>query len=209
MSPLVNGGVGGGQTVPPSSSGAGTVSNVTSTGGFIAVTNGTGPTVDLENNTAAAVQFSSVGVNTAAPGTPGDVAANRILLGFNNIHSASSVLVLADGGGGTQVSTLAFTAGLQDAGHAAVTNPTPTSGVAFTPNTTFVTSVVITANAAAIGTVSVTMGPTTGAENTICTAVALLASMGETISFICPNGWKVIATMTGAGATLASSVTVL
>jgi hypothetical protein len=44
---LVNGGQGGGETVPPTSSGSGTVSLIESTDGSVTVTDGEGPTVDL------------------------------------------------------------------------------------------------------------------------------------------------------------------
>ena len=65
---------------------------------------------------------------------------------------------------------------------------------------------VISAAATTAGTVAVTYGPTTGAENTWNAAINLLAGMGEDITLYVPAGWKVIATTTGVTVGLACAV---
>jgi hypothetical protein len=65
---LINGGLGGGEVIPPQSTG--TVASITSTGGTITVTNSGGPTVNLEVSGSGDVLsvFGRVGVVTAQNG---------------------------------------------------------------------------------------------------------------------------------------------
>lgn len=102
--------------------------------------------------------------------------------------------------------TLSENGGLNSSAHAAVTNPAIVSATPFTPSATFDTVVVITTSATTAGTVAVTYGPTTGAENTWTAAVNLLAGMGEDITLFVPAGWKVVATTTGVTVGLAAAV---
>ena len=50
---MINGGLGGGEVVPPQGTGTGTISDITSTGGTITITGATGPTTNIEVTTLA------------------------------------------------------------------------------------------------------------------------------------------------------------
>jgi hypothetical protein len=78
---------------------------------------------------------------------------------------------------------------------ATVTTPTVTSGTAFTPSATSDAMVYVQANATAAGTVTITMGPTTGAEHTVANAVALAAGVDALLTLRSPAGWKVVVTV--------------
>jgi hypothetical protein len=80
-------------------------------------------------------------------------------------------------------------------GSSGVTSPVVTSGAAFTPSTTRNSSVAIQF-AGITGSYSITYGPTTGAENTVASAVPTLLNVGELVSFMVPAGWKVVVTLT-------------
>jgi hypothetical protein len=76
-----------------------------------------------------------------------------------------------------------------------VTSPVVSSGVAFTPFAAGNAMVYIQLNAAAAGSYTITMGPNTGAENTIANAVAMVLGSDELVTLMVPGGWKVVATL--------------
>jgi hypothetical protein len=101
------------------------------------------------------------------------------------------------GGGG-------IASGIASPSTASVASPAnPTSGVAFTPSTTFDSTVVFQFTLS--GTVVVTIGPSTGAENNLVNGAAVVANGSE--QFPCPATWKMIITLTTA--TLAQTRVVL
>ena len=51
-------------------------------------------------------------------------------------------------------------------------------------------------NAAAAGSYTLTMGPTTGAENTVASAVAMLIGSDALVTLRVPATWKVVITLT-------------
>ncbi len=98
--------------------------------------------------------------------------------------------------------------GTNTATGAGATTPVVSSGVAFTPSTTLDTMVYVPVAATTTGTVKITMGPSTGAENTPIPTSALVASSEPTLSLRVPGGWKVVVTITGVTVTI-GTVTVV
>ena len=86
---------------------------------------------------------------------------------------------------------------------ATVTAPAVSSGVAFTPSTTKNSQVTFQINGVT-GSYTITYGPTTGAENTLASAVPTLLNVGSVESFMVPKNWKVVLTLTTV--TLASTL---
>lgn len=87
--------------------------------------------------------------------------------------------------------------GTSSANEGGITSPVPVSGAAFTPSATQDTMLYISANFTTVGTIKVTMGPTTGAENTPCPVLNELAGTSDVAQLRVPAGWKVVATLTG------------
>ena len=87
------------------------------------------------------------------------------------------------------------------AAYAAFTEAAVVSGAAVTPNATSDSLVNVNVAATTVGTVTVTYGPVTGAENVWCPSTALLAGMGESIALRVPAGWKMVVTLTGVTVT--------
>ena len=79
----------------------------------------------------------------------------------------------------------------------AVTTPTVISGVAFTPSANAPSTVYFQVNAAIAGSYILTMGPSTGAENTIGTGVAMVIGSDDIVTLNVPLGWQVVLTVTG------------
>ena len=79
---------------------------------------------------------------------------------------------------------------------AAVSAPSISTGVKFTPST--VGDGFLSFYCSHAGTLTVTMGPSTGTENTMLSAVAVLAD-GQ-FDFWVPAGWGVIVTLAGSAA---------
>ena len=91
---------------------------------------------------------------------------------------------------------------------AAVSSPAVVSGVAFTPSATTDSMVYLQITATGAGTFTVTMGPATGAENTLANAVALLATGNVDVpSYRVPAGWKMVVTVVTATITQTRVVT--
>lgn len=88
----------------------------------------------------------------------------------------------------------------------AVTTPAVVSGTAFTPSASANSTVYVQTNAAAAGSTTITMGPSTGAENTIANAVAQVVGSDELFTLRVPAGWKVVVTV--AGVTIGSVVVI-
>lgn len=115
-------------------------------------------------------------------------------------------------GGLSSFSTGSFTGvvtasgGVNSSGHGAFTSPAITTGVAFTPNASFDCFVMIVLIATTVGTLTITYGPSTGAENTWLPVITVTAGSAETVGLYVPAGWKVIATDTGTTETLSASV---
>ncbi len=86
-------------------------------------------------------------------------------------------------------------AGVDTSSGATVTAPTVSSGVAFTPSTTKNAQVTFQF-AAATGSYTLTYLHSTGAENTLGSAVATLLNESALVSFMVPKGWKVVLTLT-------------
>jgi hypothetical protein len=80
-----------------------------------------------------------------------------------------------------------------------VASPVPVSGTGFVPSTTSDTAGTIALAGAVSGTYSITMGPTTGAENTIVTGASLPNGVNIIVALPkVPAGWTVIVTVTNA-----------
>ena len=85
---------------------------------------------------------------------------------------------------------------LASANTATVSSQSVTSGTAFTPSTASNSTVYFQINAASAGSYTLTMGPTTGAENTIGSAVAMVAGSDALVSLVVPRSWLVVLTLT-------------
>ncbi len=85
---------------------------------------------------------------------------------------------------------------LASANTATVSSPSVTSGTAFTPSTASNATVYFQINAASAGSYTLTMGPTTGAENTIGSAVAMVAGSDAIVTLVVPRSWLVVLTLT-------------
>lgn len=75
-----------------------------------------------------------------------------------------------------------------------VTTPAVTSGTAFTP-AAVPSTVYFQINATVAGSYTLTMGPTTGAENTIGSAVAMVVGSDDLVTLDVPANWKVVLTV--------------
>jgi hypothetical protein len=98
------------------------------------------------------------------------------------------------------------TNGINSSGHAAFSSSTPASGVAFTPNASFDTFINVNMVATTVGTLTVTYGPSTGAENTWCPSTNLVVASGANVGLYVPAGWKVVVTTTGVTTSFSVSI---
>lgn len=85
---------------------------------------------------------------------------------------------------------------------------TPTSGTAFTPSTSSDTVVYMQLNAVVAGSYTLTYGPSTGAENTVGDAVAMVIGSDDLVTLRVPAGWKVVLTASSVTIGLATVQTV-
>lgn len=67
------------------------------------------------------------------------------------------------------------------------------------------TKVPVNAGASAAAGATITYGPSTGSENTVVSAAPIVAKGSALYSLLVPINWKVIVTVTGTGASIASS----
>lgn len=100
-----------------------------------------------------------------------------------------------------------FTGGTNTSASTQVTNPTITSGSAFTPNANLDSELCIQFDAASAGSWSLSMGPagSGGTTYAIYSDVSMLAGSQAAISQHVPGGWEVVvtlATVTVASATV-------
>lgn len=101
-------------------------------------------------------------------------------------------------------SSVAFNIPFNSGGVAAVSTPTISSGVKFTPNANgdgFLSFYITHA-----GTLKVTMGPSSGTENTLLNTVNVLAD--SQFDFWVPAGWSMVVTL-ASSATISSATFVL
>jgi hypothetical protein len=142
---------------------------------------------------ASNVQINSLGIGVAASGTTG-------------VISFTGGATITGGGGNLtiNVTTTFFQTyavlqgGINTQSHASFTSGGAiTSGSAVTPNVTYDTFVNINVVPTTTGTVTVTYGPTTGAENTWVPSTALLVGQGTNIGIPIPATWKFVVTFTG------------
>jgi hypothetical protein len=113
----------------------------------------------------------------------------------------------APGTNTTQLATTAFCASSDTAPTATGSTPAPTSGVAFTPGSgTSDTMVYFQLAGGAAGTYTITIGPTTGAENSIANAVALVAAQTALVTVRVPANWKCVITLSVATLTQTKAV---
>ncbi len=93
----------------------------------------------------------------------------------------------------TMVGVLHATGGTDTSGASTFSTPAPSSGSAFTISATQNSMLYITQNTAASIT-SITIGPSTGAEHTVVSAITTAGKALFTI--LVPAGWKVVITAT-------------
>jgi hypothetical protein len=77
---------------------------------------------------------------------------------------------------------------------AVATTPTIVSGVAYAPNSDVDLMLYVQLAATAADSVTVTFGPTTGAENAVCTALALAIATGTVVTVRLPATGKLVVT---------------
>lgn len=204
-----SGGSSGGGGGPPYQTGSGAPTVVPASIGqlYIDTTNGT---LFIASGVLAA-DWVMAGGNDASSSNIGTSAGGANVGGpYAEMKDGSGDNVTIGGGeiamgiaGGSQVavtaSSVALGVPLSTAAVATVTSPSVSTGVAFTPGATgdcFLSWYVSHA-----GTLTVTMGPSTGAEHTIYSAVAVLADGAFDIWV--PAAWKVVITL-AASATISN-----
>jgi hypothetical protein len=89
-----------------------------------------------------------------------------------------------------------------------VTTLTPVSGTKYTPSTTYNVNAYFQLDATVAGSYTLTMGPTTGAENTVANAVAMLLDSDDVLTVHIPKGWSYILTATSVTIGLATIIAV-
>ena len=92
------------------------------------------------------------------------------------------------------VASLKVAGAIDTSAAAVVSSPAPGSGVAFTPSATSDSVLYVQLTAAAAGSYTITLGPTTGAENTIASADAVVIGESVNQTIYVPKGWKVVVT---------------
>ena len=145
--------------------------------------------------------FYATGKNTLssfwlAP-TPSTSFKSAAVLGGTNLFSgfdATGILVFAAGTTGV-VTCTRLIGGTDTHTSAVVTTPAVVSGTAFTPSVTTDAMVYVQTDAAVAGTYTITMGPTTGAEHVVATAVKQLVGSDDLTTVRVPASWKVVVTV--------------
>ena len=167
---------------------------------------------------AGAVSRLGIGADgdvlTVAAGALGYAAPSDLLQFFQStLPSSETWYSVAYGNGafvavasGTTAAAYTQVVALAGANTAAVTNPTVTSGTAFTPSAASNSTVYFQINATVAGSYTLTMGPTTGTEHTIGSAVAMLVGSDYLVTLNVPRSWLVVLTLTSV--TLGSATVV-
>lgn len=133
---------------------------------------------------------TAVGVETSARTT---AVALKAPLASPTLTGTPAAPTASLGTNTTQLATTAFVA----AAHAPNWSvPTPTTTVAFTPSTTQNGVLGIFCTTGATSTLKVTIGPSTGAENTWIPTISPNVAGATAFSIPVPAGWKVIITAT-------------
>ena len=140
------------------------------------------------------------------PTTGGGIPPTGVdLLQFfqSTLPSSQSWISVAYGNGafvavayGSDAAAYTQVVALTGANTATVTAPSVTSGSAFTPSTASNSTVYFQINAASAGSYTLTMGPTTGAENTVASSVAMVAGSDALVTLVVPRSWLVVLTLT-------------
>ncbi len=146
-------------------------------GAFVAVAQGL---------TTAAAYSTNGGVTWTASTLPSSQSWNSVAYG-------NGAFVAVAGGTAAAYSTVVALAG---ANTATITSPTVTSGTAFVPSAASNSTVYFQINATVAGSYTLTMGPTTGAENTIGSAVAMVVGSDDIVTLNVPRSWSVVLTLT-------------
>lgn len=160
------------------------------------------PSVPVQSLTGSGTSLAMVIVTLIAANTWSITSAAGMDAGLG-FRVGQNMQVL---GTATMAGGLVESGGVNSAGHTAFTAPAITSGAAFTPNATFDAVVQVNLAATTLGTLAVTYGPTTGAENTWLPSANAVAGSDLITTLYVPAGWKVVATATGVTVALSASV---
>ena len=174
-----------------------TASTLPSSETWYSVAYGNGAFVAVAASSTAAAYSTNGGVTWTASTLPSSPFWTSVAYGngaFVAVAQGSTAAAY------TQVVALA------GANTAAVTNPTVTSGTAFTPSAASNSTVYFQINATVAGSYTLTMGPTTGTEHTIGSAVAMLVGSDYLVTLNVPRSWLVVLTLTSV--TLGSATVV-
>ena len=132
-------------------------------------------------------------VTNEGTGTITVVSSTGVVNGVTSLPPGATATYLFNGTNWGTISSYG-TATIADPG--VVISPTVTSGVAFTPSSTANTTVYFQINATIAGSYTLTMGPNTGAENTIGSGVAMVIGSDDIVTLLVPAQWKVVLTAT-------------
>ena len=174
--------------------GAGTVSVITVATNVVAatVTVGTSPYGVAITPNGAYAYVANLNANTVSVIT---VATNVVAATINTFASpryvASALVPIPPTGVPTDVRNQY---GQVTAGNV-VTAPSVVSGTAFTPSSVLDSMVYFQINAGVAGTYTLTMGPGTGAEHTVGSAVAMLLNSDDVVTLRVPAAWLVVLTL--------------
>ena len=177
-----------------------TATTLPSSASWTSVAYGNGVFVVVAYVSAAAAYSTNGGVTWAASTLPS--SANWYSVTYGNGAFVAVAQGPSTAAAYTQVVALA------SANTATVSNPTVTSGTAFTPSVASNATVYFQINTSTVtaGSYKLTMGPTTGAEHTIGSAVAMLVGSDTLVTLIVPRAWRVVLTLTSV--TLGSTTVV-
>ena len=130
---------------------------------------------------------------------PTALTAAQVLALYNSAPNPSDTSKLSTSGGviagSLTVDGTAVASGTKTTG-SVVTSPAVSSGTAFTPSATLNSMVYFQINAAIAGSYTLTMGPSTGAENTVGSGVAMVIGSDDVVTIPVPATWKVVLTLT-------------
>ena len=163
-----------------------TASTLPSSQSWYSVAYGNGAFVAVTNGSAAAAYSTDGGVSWTAATLPSSQSWMSVAYG----NGAFVAVTFGSAAAYTQV------VALTGANTATVTAPSVTSGSAFTPSTASNSTVYFQINAASAGSYTLTMGPTTGAENTVASSVAMVAGSDALVTLVVPRSWLVVLTLT-------------
>ena len=163
-----------------------TASTLPYSASWISVAYGNGAFVAVANGSAAAAYSTDGGHTWTASTLPSSQSWRSVAYG----NGAFVAVTFGSAAAYTQV------VALTGANTATVTAPSVTSGSAFTPSTASNSTVYFQINAASAGSYTLTMGPTTGAENTVASSVAMVAGSDALVTLVVPRSWLVVLTLT-------------